>query len=227
MDVSRRVVVSSLLGLSTGLVGCATQTTSPAAASSQAQQVVDGAVTAVQAMKASASFAGSGLLGRAKGVLIVPGAVKVALVAGGSGGSAVLVGRTATGWSNPAFYTVGAGSLGPQIGIQDTTTVLLLMTDKALNALLKNSGVTLGASAGLTVAQYGASGAAAVGGQDVVVWTNSKGLFIGGSVAAQGFSQDFATDQAYYGFAGQNMTAAEILAGAARNPGADKLVAAL
>ncbi len=87
--------------------------------------------------------------------------------------------------------------------------------------------MTLGASANLTVGQFGATGAAAIGAQDVVVWTDSRGLFIGGSVAAQGFSQDGAYDVAYYGNSGQNMTATEILAGAGQNPGAGRLKAAL
>ncbi|MBV9750261.1 MAG: lipid-binding SYLF domain-containing protein, partial [Acetobacteraceae bacterium] len=189
--------------------------------------VVDGAVAAVQQMRASPNFAGSGVLQRAKAVVIVPRSLKVAALVGGAGGHAVLLARTAHGWSGPAFYTVASGSLGPQIGVRESTIVLLLMTDRALDAFLHNNNVTLGASANLTVAQYSASGAAAIGSQDVVVWTDSQGLFVGGSVAAQGFSQDGTLDQAYYGFSGQNMTATEILAGASHNPGADRLKAVL
>lgn len=214
-----------LLGLGVGLTGCASQ--SPATNGSEAQTVVDGAVAAVQQMRTSSDIVSSGVLGRAKAVVIVPRSLKIAVIAGGSGGHAVLLARTAHGWSNPAFYTVASGSLGPQVGVRESTIVLLLMTDRALNAFLHNNNVTLGASANLTVAQYSASGAAAIGSQDVVVWTDSQGLFIGGSVAAQGFRQDFALDRAYYGNAGQNMTATEILANAGHNPGADKLKAAL
>lgn len=226
MDGSRRLVIMSLMGLGVGLASCA-PLASPATAESEPQQVVDGAVTTVQAMKNSSGFANSGVLGRARAVLIIPSSVKIAVGIGGAGGHAVLLERTAHGWSDPAFYTVGSGSLGPQIGVRDTQAVLLLMTDRALDAFLHNSNVTLGASGNLTVGQFGATGAAAIGGQDVVAWTDSRGLFIGGSVAAQGFSQDGAYDQAYYGNSGQNVTATEIFANAARNPGADRLKAVL
>ncbi len=188
---------------------------------------MDGALAAVQEMRASPGFASSGVLGRARAVLIVPRSLKIAVLVGGAGGHAVLLARTAHGWSDPAFYTVASGSLGPQIGVRESAIVLLLMTDRALDAFLHNNNVTLGASANLTVAQYNATGAAAIGGQDVIVWTDSQGLFIGGSVAAQGFTQDGTYDQAYYGFSGQNVTASEILAGAVHNPAADPLKAAL
>ncbi len=224
MKGSRRLVVMGLLGLGVGLAGCAPS--SPAASENEAQTVVDGAVAALQQMRSS-NFASSGLLQRAKAVLIVPRSLKIAAVVGGAGGNAVLLARIAHGWSDPAFYTVASGSLGPQIGVRTSTVVLLLMTDRALDAFEHNNNVTLGASANLTVAQYSASGAAAIGSQDVVVWTDSQGLFIGGSVAAQGFSQNATLDQAYYGFSGQNMTASEILAGAAHNPGSDRLKALL
>ena len=214
-----------LLGLGVGLAGCAP--TSTTTNENDAQAVVDGAVATVQAMRASAGFAGSGVLQRAKAVLITPRSLKVAVLVGGTGGRAVLLARTAKGWSDPAFYTVASGSLGPQIGVRESAVVLLLMTDRALNAFLHNNNVTLGASANLTVAQYNATGAAAVGGQDVVLWTDSQGLFIGGSVAAQGFSQDGTLDQGFYGFNGQNVTAPEILAGAVHNPGSDALKRAL
>jgi lipid-binding SYLF domain-containing protein len=214
-----------LLGLGVGLAGCAPAST--ARSDNEAQTVVDGAVTAVQQMRGSPGFASSSLLERAKAVVIVPRSLKIAVIAGGAGGHAVLLAHTAHGWSNPAFYTVASGSLGPQIGVRESTIVLLLMTDRALNAFLHTNNVTLGASANLTVAQYSASGGAAIGSQDVVAWTDSQGLFVGGSVAAQGFTQDGALDRAYYGYTGQNMTAAEILANAAHNPGADRLKAAL
>ena len=223
MDASRRLVIASLLGMGAGLAGCAAETP-PATLASEAQSVVDGAVTAVETMKASAGFATSGLLSRARGVVIVPRALKIALIAGGSGGHAVLVGRTPQGWSDPAFYTVGGGSLGPQIGVREQTIVVLLMTERALNAFLHESNVTLGASANLTVGQFSASGAAAIGGQNVVVWTDAQGLFIGGSVAGQGFNQDADYNRAYYG---RNVPAIDILAKLVHNPAANRLRAVL
>ena len=223
MDASRRLVIVSLLGMGAGLVGCAEETP-PATLASEAQGVVDGAVTAVQTMKTSPGFATSGLLGRARGVVIVPRVLKVALIAGGSGGRAVLVGRTPRGWSDPAFYTVGSGSLGPQIGVRESTIVVLLMTERALDAFLRQSNVTLGADASLTVGQFSAAGAAAIGSQDAVVWTDAQGLFIGGSVAGQGFNQDADYNRAYYG---RSVPAIDVLANLVHNPAAAPLRAVL
>ena len=229
MDASRRLVIVSLLGMGAGLAGCAEEAP-PATLASEAQGVVDGAVMAVRTimavrtMKTSTGFATSGLLGRARGVVIVPRALKVALIAGGSGGRAVLVGRTPKGWSDPAFYTVGSGSLGPQVGVRESTIVVLLMTERALDAFLRQSNVTLGADANLTVGQFNTSGAAAIGDQDVVVWTDAQGLFIGGSVAGQGFNQDADYNRAYYG---RNVPAIDVLAGLVHNPAAGRLRAVL
>ena len=223
MDCTRRIVIFSALSLSAALAGCATETP-PASARSDAQAVVDGAVAAVQAMRASSDFAASGLLQRAKAVLIVPRSLKVAVVAGGEGGHAVLVGRTARGWSDPAFYTVGSGSLGPQIGVRNSTSVLLIMTDRALNTFLQNSNVTLGALGNVTVGQFSKTGSATIGGQDAVLWTDAQGLFIGGSVAAQGLAQDADYNRAYYG---RNVPAIDVLANLVHNPAAAPLRAAL
>lgn len=188
------------------------------------QQVVTDATATVQEMKAATGFARSGLLERAKAVMIVPRAVKVAFGIGGEGGQAVLLVRNARGWSNPAFYTVASGSVGPQIGVRETATVLLIMTDRALRTFLQDSNVTAGAQANLTAAQYDLNRVAQLGGQDVILWTDSSGLFAGGSLSAQGFTQNAAYDRAYYG---RDATAAEITRGAVRNPAADQLRAVL
>ena len=55
----------------------------------------------------------------AKALLIVPSLIKGGFFIGGEGGSGVLIARSPEGgWSNPAFYTLGAGSLGLQFGGQ-------------------------------------------------------------------------------------------------------------
>ena len=72
-------------------------------------------------------------IGRAKGVLIAPQIVKAGWIFGGSGGRAVLFARNAqTGkWTGPAFYNVGAASVGFQAGVSVSETVTLVMTEKA------------------------------------------------------------------------------------------------
>ena len=59
-------------------------------------------------------------LSEARALLIVPTLVKAGFVVGGSGGTGVLLARDMnTGeWSEPAFYTMGAGSVGLQMTVK-------------------------------------------------------------------------------------------------------------
>jgi len=215
----RQTLPAIVLALSIGLA-------SPAAlaANGGPQQVVGDSIAAVQEMKAETGFTRSGLLRRAKAVLIVPSAVKVAVGVGGEGGQGVLLVRRGRSWSDPAFYTVASASAGFQLGARDTTIVLLIMTDRALNAFLQGNNVTVGAQANLTAAQYSANRVGELGGQDIVLWSRSEGLFAGGSVSVQGFTQNRDYDSRYYG---RDVPAAAIIRGAVRNPDAGRLRAAL
>ena len=80
-------------------------------------------------------------LPRAKAVLISPRILQAGFIVGGSGGNAVLYARSGGGasWAGPAFYKLGTGSIGLQIGAESAEMVALVMTDKALNSFLSNS----------------------------------------------------------------------------------------
>jgi lipid-binding SYLF domain-containing protein len=122
------------------------------------------------------------LLKDAKGVFIAPQILKGAFIVGASGGSGVFMVRDArTGkWSQPAFYTIGSGSFGLQIGGQASEVVLLAMTDRGVNAMLSSS-VKLGADVGIAVGPVGmgASAATANVSADILSFARSKGLFAG------------------------------------------------
>lgn len=195
-----------------------------ARAANDQQQTVDDATAAVQMMKTETGIAKSGLLRRAKAVLIVPSAVDVALGIGGAGGRAVLLVHGPHGWSDPAFYSVATASAGAQLGAKQVTSVLLIMSDRALRSFLQDSNVTVGAQANLTAVRFDANRVAQLGGADVVLWSKSQGLFAGAAVQAQGFVQNNTSNQAYYG---RNVTVAQIADGSVRNPAADRLRAAL
>jgi lipid-binding SYLF domain-containing protein len=74
------------------------------------------------------------LIKQAHGVLIIPQFLKGGFIIGGSGGSGVLLGRNGQ-WSDPAFFTMGGGSIGFQIGAQVSEVVLLMMTRRAVDAV--------------------------------------------------------------------------------------------
>jgi lipid-binding SYLF domain-containing protein len=135
----------------------------------------------------------------AKAVVIAPTIVKAGWIFGGSGGRAIVFARNSqTGrWAGPAFYNVGAASVGFQAGVSVSETVTLVMTDKGLNSLLANS-VKLGGDASIAAGPVGA-GANSTVTADFIAFSRSKGLYGGlnleGSVI--GVANDWNRD--YYG----------------------------
>jgi SH3 domain-containing YSC84-like protein 1 len=191
----------------------------------QEQMLVDHATLTVQDMMTQTlSDKPQHLLRKAKGVLICPGQFRVGFFIGGEGGNCVLLGRAADGaWSYPAFYGVGAGSFGFQFGIQNEQLLLLIRTEKGLNAVL-DSQFSLGPKAGITVAIYGVDAQAATTaalGADIVAFASSRGLFGGIATQLSVLSQQTGSNQSYYGqrFAGREIVAQM----QGTNPGADSL----
>jgi lipid-binding SYLF domain-containing protein len=80
-------------------------------------------------------------LNQAKGLIIIPSLLKAGFVFGGSGGSGVLIVKDEkTGqWSQPAFYTLGSGTLGLQIGAEAAEVIMMVRTQKAVDALFTSS----------------------------------------------------------------------------------------
>ena len=154
---------------------------------SESQTLVDRAKLTAQSMLQDQEMgAMRQVMKRAKGVLIVPSLVKAGFVVGGEGGDGVLLARNPDGsWSNPAFCLLLAGSVGLQIGVQEAEVVFVIMTDKAMNAMLRNE-VKLGGDVGIAVGPVGigyeASSAFATTGVDIYAFTRAKGLFAGGAL---------------------------------------------
>jgi SH3 domain-containing YSC84-like protein 1 len=164
------------------------------------------------------------MLGRARAVMICPRVFKAGFIIGGAGGSCVLLARGGNGtWSYPAFYGMGSGSVGFQIGIQDSELVLLIMTEKGLNAIM-DSQFKFGADASVAVATVGGSvggSTTAAIGADILAFAMNRGLF--GGVALDGSIMSLRSDwnRSYYG---QPYSAREIVMQmAVANPGADPL----
>src|SRR5438552_1633615 len=67
------------------------------------------------------------LLETAKCVAVFPNVIKAGFIVGGRGGRGVASCRTGSNWSSPAFFNLGGGSIGLQIGAQSTDFVLLFM----------------------------------------------------------------------------------------------------
>ena len=159
---------------------------------------------------------------RAKAVLIAPEIVKAGWIFGGSGGRAVLYARDANGrWSGPAFYNIGAASVGFQAGLSVSQTVTLVMTDKGLNSLLANS-VKLGGDASIAAGPVGVGANSDIT-TDFVAFSRSKGLYGGLNLEGSVIGPANDWNNAYYG---KTVLPPDILVrGDARNPQGEQLAA--
>ncbi|MBL6927705.1 MAG: lipid-binding SYLF domain-containing protein [Rhodospirillales bacterium] len=141
-------------------------------------------------------------LNEAQGVVIFPGAYKAGFILGAEYGDGVLLARTASGeWSPPAFYTMGAGSIGLQIGGQVAETVLVVRSRGAVEAIVEHQG-KLGADIEITLGTVGGGIEGAVTsnlGADIIVFSHSAGLYAGGSLEGAVLARRNDYNQAFYG----------------------------
>ena len=174
----------------------------PAFAAGEEQATVDHALGTLQDLRNDKEFGNAReLLQSARAVLIAPRIFKAGFFVGGQGGQAVLMVRGANGWSDPAFYTIGSASFGLQIGAQESEMMMFVMSDRALQALMRNK-FEIGANAGLAIATLGSTvegGTTSAAGADIVVWASSSGAYAGISLQGTVVSADLGQDRRYYG----------------------------
>lgn len=166
-------------------------------------------------------------LPNARGVMIFPQLIKGSFIVGGEGGSGLLLVRNNGSWSQPAIYTLAAGSIGFQIGGEVSEVVLLLNTARAVDAILRNE-FKLGADASVAAGPVGAGIEASTTsnlGADILSYARSKGLAAGVSVEGAVITARHSRNQAYYG---RSIHPRDILYGnAVSNPGTEGLRSAL
>jgi lipid-binding SYLF domain-containing protein len=159
----------------------------------------------------------------ARGYLIVPRAWRVGLIFGGSGGRGVLVSRGRTGeWNGPSFYTVGTASFGLQAGVDVSDIVVLVMTQRGMNALLSPT-FKLGMDASAAAGPVGVGvGRPPRPDTDFIYYSRAKGFYGGVSLQGARIRPDDHWNTAYYG---RPVTARDILVrGSVRNPGSRGLI---
>ena len=181
-----------------GLLAVLALSAAPARAQTEQQTLVDRATLTVQEMFSDqVNPDGRRILKNAKGIMICPRVFKAGFILGGQVGSCVLVGRQG-GWSNPAFYGFGSGSIGFQIGVQDAQIAFIVLTEKGLAALM-DSQFKIGADASVAVATLGAgvSGATTAALRaDIVAFAQARGLFAGIALDGSMISQRTEWNQA-------------------------------
>ena len=142
------------------------------------------------------------VMNNARGVMIVPELVQGGFIIGAAGGRGVLMSRTGhSDWSYPAFYGLGSGSVGLQIGGKVSEIVFIIRTEKGLHAIIDHK-FKFGAEAGVTMVAVGAGfeGASTSAlGADIVAFANSNGLFAGASLEGSYIDADNDWNALYYG----------------------------
>ena len=194
-------LVSSLLTL-----GACSSTPPPSAPTEREargeQLIVDRAADAVQRMRRDPAFANfDHYLAQARAVLIFPRLIRASLIFGGEGGSGVLLVKGDDGsWSPPAFYSLGASSVGLQVGYRESTVVLFLMNEATLERVL-STNLKLGTQAGTAVGEVGHD--SQVEGRmmtrDIYQLVEAGGAYVGVSLDGYVISPRHKYNQQYYG----------------------------
>ena len=151
------------------------------------------------------------LLDKAEAVAVFPGVIKGGFIVGGRGGSGVISRRVAGGWSAPAFFDLGGGSVGLQIGLAQTDYVLLFMNESAVGSLLKDK-FEIGGEGSAAAGPVGRSASASIDATmnaQILSYSRSKGAFAGLELKRVVIKPDNEDNNQVYG-----MTAKDILTGA-------------
>ncbi|HLW29053.1 MAG TPA: lipid-binding SYLF domain-containing protein [Kiloniellales bacterium] len=137
----------------------------------------------------------------ASGVIIFPQLVRGGFIVGAEGGSGVLLARsTDNSWGPPAFVRLTAGSIGLQIGGQVSETILVIMNDGALDAVLSQN-FSFGGDLSVAVGPVGhgvRAGSTANLGGDIIAFSRTQGLFGGGSLEGAALTARNTLNAAYY-----------------------------
>lgn len=140
------------------------------------------------------------LLGKAKAIVVFPGAIKGAFIVGGQGGKGVAIRRIGKGWSAPAFLNLAGGSVGLQIGGSKTDYVMLIMNDKGLKNLIADK-FEIGGEGSVAAGPVGRTAAASTNATldaEILTYSRSKGLFAGISLKGVVISNDEDLNTAIY-----------------------------
>jgi lipid-binding SYLF domain-containing protein len=140
------------------------------------------------------------LLDRAEAIAVFPGVVKAAFIVGGHGGQGIISRRVRGGWSAPAFFNIGGGSFGLQIGAQKTDYVMLIMNEEGIKGLMEDK-FELGGEVGVAAGPVGREAAASTNltlDAGILSYSRSKGLFAGVALKGAVINPDNDLNEAVY-----------------------------
>jgi SH3 domain-containing YSC84-like protein 1 len=141
------------------------------------------------------------VLASADCVAVVPSMLNGGFVVGARYGKGVASCRTPKGWSAPAFFTIGGGSFGLQIGGQATDVIMLIMNKHGMDNLL-SSQFKLGGDASAAAGPVGRHASADTDWKmraEVLTYSRSRGLFAGLELSGAVIKQDKDSTRDFYG----------------------------
>jgi lipid-binding SYLF domain-containing protein len=143
------------------------------------------------------------LISEAKAILIFPTLIKAGFFVGGRYGNGIASMRTnKTGkFGPPAFLTQTGLSFGFQFGAEAVDLILLVMTQRGLESLLKDK-LTLGADVAVSAGPVGRHAEAATDIRmqgEIYSYSRSKGAFAGVSLKGTVIDSDEGANFDYYG----------------------------
>jgi lipid-binding SYLF domain-containing protein len=141
------------------------------------------------------------ILSRAECVAVVPSMLKGGFIFGGKYGRGLASCRTEKGWSAPAFFTIGGGSFGLQIGGQAVDLVMLVMNKNGVQHLI-SSQFALGADASVAAGPVGRHAEANTDWKmraEVLTYSRARGAFAGVTLNGAVVKQDKSSTREFYG----------------------------
>jgi lipid-binding SYLF domain-containing protein len=167
------------------------------------------------------------ILAHARCVGVIPSMVKAGFGVGGEYGQGVVSCRTGNGWSAPAFYRLGGGTFGFQIGGEAVDVVMLFMNDRSVQSMLAHR-VKLGADASASAGPVGRTAAADTNiamQSEILTYSRSRGLFAGISLKGSWIEQNGGDTRTFYG---REIRFRNILNGSVRPPqGSEQFLSAI
>ncbi|MBL8191104.1 MAG: lipid-binding SYLF domain-containing protein [Acidobacteria bacterium] len=159
------------------------------------------------------------LLDRSYCVAVFPSVKKGGFIVGGQYGKGLISCRRPGGsWGAPAFFTIGGGSFGLQIGGQAVDLVLLVMNKEGVEGLLQDK-FEIGAGAGASAGPVGRNTHVSTDillKSSIVSYSRSRGLFAGLELKGAVITQDNTANREIYG---REIAAKEIIVeGKVRTP---------
>jgi lipid-binding SYLF domain-containing protein len=163
-------------------------------------------------MAAGDSSIPADLVSQSHCVAVVPAVKKAAFIVGASYGKGILMcrGKGGTGWVGPATVRLEGGSLGLQAGASETDLILLVMSKRGAESLMKSEfkiGGELAAAAGPVGRQLNASTDARMT-ADILGYSRARGVFAGASIEGSTLREDVDDNRQIYG---KSLTTEEII----------------